>query len=111
MKYLKTFENIKETKEWMVFAGLGGGFGGATEQGMFIGTEDEANMEAWRLSTDEYEGMVGMHGLRDTDEIMEEDDVDYEEAQQIYNEERESWLDYRVEEYDPTKHDSDHRLN
>lgn len=31
---------------------------------------------------------------------MEEDGVDEEEAEEIYNDERESWLDYWVEEDD-----------
>ena len=35
---------------------------------------------------------------------MEEDGVDEEEAGEIYNEEREGWLDYHVEEYDVKKH-------
>ncbi|NPV12912.1 MAG: hypothetical protein HPY57_14165 [Ignavibacteria bacterium] len=42
-----------------------------------------------------------MHGLRTIDEIMEEDNLDYEDAEIIYNDERESWLDYWVEPYDP----------
>ncbi|CAG7580036.1 MAG: hypothetical protein SLAVMIC_00216 [uncultured marine phage] len=112
MKYLKTFEGMSEDNEWMIFAGLGGGFGGAQQMGIFTGTEDEANSEAWRMSVEEYEGMVGMHGLRDVDEIMEEDEVDADEAQEISNDERESWLDYWVEKYDPEKHqDTDDRLN
>ena len=36
---------------------------------------------------------------------MEEDEVNDEEAAQIFNEERESWLDYSAVPYDPEKHD------
>ena len=46
-----------------------------------------------------------MHGLRTADEIMEEDEVDNEEAEMIYNEERDSWLEYSAEKYDTAKHD------
>ena len=36
---------------------------------------------------------------------MEEEEVEEEVAEEIYNEERESWLDYSAELYDPGQHD------
>lgn len=85
--------------KFKIYAGLGGGFGGA----IYIETEDfdsenEAGEEAWRHAIDEYDSYGGLHGLRGVIEIMEEDDVNEDEAYEIYEEERESWLDYYVVE-------------
>lgn len=111
MKHIKEFkinESIVEGK-WFISYGLGGGFGGANNYEVIdatgsVDSEDEANMYAWEKACEEYESYVGLHGLRTQDEIMEEDDVDEETAEEIYNEERESWLDYSAEPYDPEKH-------
>lgn len=80
--------------------GLSGGFGGISEY--FIGyfpslkdTEDFTYDEACEL----YESYVGLHGLRSVEEIIEEENVEEGEAYDIFKEERESWLDYEVEEY------------
>ena len=81
--------------------GLGGGFGGCDSGDETIEeceNEDEANKLAWTLACEYYEGYDGLHGLRDTDMIMEEDEVDSDEAYQIWEEEREDWIDYEVEE-------------
>lgn len=41
-----------------------------------------------------------MHGLREVSEIMEEDEIeDEDEAMEIYNEEREGWIDYSAEPF------------
>ena len=82
-----------------VYAGLAGGFGGAD----FIeveefDNEEEAWTRAWERACEEYEGYCGLYGLRTLEEIMEEDGVSEEEAEETYSEERESWLDYRVEQ-------------
>ena len=77
--------------------GLSGGFGGIHNYEV-IETKDEstASMEAWLKACEEYENYVGNHGLRDVGDIMEEDDVSLEEADEIYRDEREDWLDYVV---------------
>jgi len=92
---------------WVVFAGLGGGFGGATEMGIWKGSKEDAEREAYQKSIEEYDSYEGSNGLRTMEEIMEEDDLDEDDAQMTYNDERESWLDYYVELYDPEKHETD----
>ncbi len=79
---------------------LSGGFGGCENKDweeIEADTLDEANDEAYRLANEEYESMEGMHGLRTTEEIMEEDEVEQEEAEEIYREEKEGWLEYEAE--------------
>jgi hypothetical protein len=80
--------------------GLGGGFGGIKykdEEIIDAKNEDEANTYAYEMACQEYDSYAGLHGLRDIEQIMEEDNIeDEDEAEQIYNEERESWLDYDV---------------
>lgn len=99
-------EKPKSTK-WFIEWGLSGGFGGANNCCIIDAkSETEASKEAWIQACDEYDSMAGLHGLRDRDQIMEEDGVDEEEAENIFNEEREDWLDYSAEPYDPKKHDN-----
>jgi len=78
---------------------LGGGFGGARSAEAFEGTKEEAEDEAYQRSCEDYQNYEGMYGLRTTSDIMEEDGVEEEEAEMIYNDERESWLDYWVVPY------------
>lgn len=92
--------------KWFISYGLSGGFGGADNfEVIEAESEDEAISYAWEMACEEYEGYVGLYGLRTTDQIMEEDGVDEEEAEMSFNEERESWLDYSAEPYDPEEHD------
>lgn len=80
---------------------LGGGFGGCENKDWEeIEAEDldEANTIAWQNACEEYDSYLGMHGIRDIDEIMEEDDCDEEEAEAERNEDRESWIEYEAEE-------------
>ena len=96
--------NSLQVKKWAIFAGLGGGFGCADFECFETCTYEEAQSIAYEKACDSYESYVGMYGLRELSTIMEEDEVDEEEAGEIYNEEREGWLDYHVEEYDSEKH-------
>ena len=96
MKNIKLFEEFSEKKTWKIYAGLNGGFGGASFIRNFTGTKEEAEKEAYNDAIESYESYEGLHGLRTVDEIMDEDNVDEEEAQEVYNEEREGWLDYYV---------------
>ena len=92
-------------EKWAIFAGLGGGFGGANFTGeIFTGTREQAENRAYGAAQEEYDSYEGLHGLRDVQMIMDEDGVDEEEAEQIRNDEMESWLDYWVEPYNPSKH-------
>lgn len=85
--------------KYEIYAGLGGGFGGANyEETLEFENEDEAEDYAWECACQQYEGYAGLHGLRSVDQIVEENEVDKEEAEIIYSEERESWLDYYAKE-------------
>lgn len=85
--------------EFFIRYGLGGGFGGCERQDwekIECETEDEADLVAYDLACEEYDGMAGLQGLRTVEEIVEQDEVDEEEAEQVYEEEREGWIDYQV---------------
>ena len=88
-------------KKFRIRYGLGGGFGGCEMQDweeIEAKDFDEALDIAYQGACDEYESYLGLHGIRDIDEIMEEDGVDEEEAQEILIDDRESWVDYEAEE-------------
>ena len=96
--------NSLEVKKWAIFAGLGGGINSVCFHEFLETSYADAIQYAYQLAEQDYESYVGMYGLRELSTIMEEDDVDEEEAQNIYNEERESWISYYVQEYDSKKH-------
>ena len=84
-----------ELKNYNIYAGLGGSFGGAKYVGTLNGvTSEEASDAAFESAIEEYESYEGYHGLRNIGDIMEEEGVDEQEAYDIYIDERESWLDY-----------------
>jgi hypothetical protein len=79
--------------------GLGGGFGGAGDwEEIEAKSLEAAEEEARQGAIEVYESYEGMHGLRTIKEVMEEECCDEEEAQEIYNEEVDSWIDYQAEE-------------
>lgn len=97
--------------KYLIYAGLGGGFGGANlidDEPMEFSSFEEAMRFAYDTAFEEYESYEGMHGLLDWNECAEElypdrniDDLTPFEEQQIsdyYLEEVESWIDYYVEE-------------
>lgn len=80
--------------------GLSGGFGGIQNYEVIKADSlEEAEKDSYQRALDEYENYSGYHGLRSVDDIMEEDGVDSDEAEEIYNEEREGWLDYVAKTY------------
>lgn len=93
---------LKESKEedpydgyFIIGWGLSGGFGGIQNYEVVKGPSlSWADKESYNRAVDEYESYVGMHGLRSVEDIMEEDGVDEDEANEVYNEEMEGWLDY-----------------
>lgn len=95
---IKMFEEFSDgtIQKWKIYAGLGGGFGGAHYKETISCTKEEAEDYAYQAAIEEYESHEGSHGLRTLEEIMEEEGYDEEEAQELYNDERESWLDYYV---------------
>jgi hypothetical protein len=103
MKHIKKFNESFESEKWALFAGLSGGFGGANFKEFFEGSRSDAERSAYQLAVEEYESYADSHGLRTTSDIMEEDGVEEDEAEEIYNEEMEGWLDYYVEEFDSKK--------
>ena len=88
------------TKIYSIFSGLGGGFNSLSFTEKFEGSYEDAMRLAEQKAIEEYESYVGLHGLRTVDDIMEEDDVDQEIAEEIYNEEMQSWIDFYVKEYE-----------
>lgn len=86
--------------KYKIYYGLGGGFGGARNNEPQIEEckdENEANEIAYELACEEYESYDGMHGLLSIDDIMEEEGVDESEAEEMWLEQREDWIDYFVE--------------
>lgn len=84
---------------YKIYFGLGGGFGGPGEPELArLPDRETAEKLAYELACDEFEMYAGSHGLRDIAEIIEEENCNCDEAEEIYYEERESWLDYWVEE-------------
>jgi hypothetical protein len=81
---------------YIIGYGLSGGFGGIQNYEVIEDyTLESASTEAYQKACEEYDSYEGMYGLRTVDEIMEEDGIeDYEEAEEVWREERESWLDY-----------------
>jgi len=51
---------------------------------------------AWQQACEDYDNYAGLHGLRSIEDIMEEEDVDEDEAEDIYNDERENALEYNA---------------
>lgn len=93
--------DIKIENLYIIGYGLGGGFGGArTFEVVYANSEEDAMQMAFDCACEEYEQYAGSNGLRCIDEIMEDEDIDDEDlAIEIYEGERESWLDYSVVNY------------
>lgn len=96
-------------KQYNIYAGLGGSFGGANYQFTTLcETEDEALGEAFESACEEYEQYSGLHGLPGWEDAVHEycennnlsedelTDEDSQEIEECYNDTRESWLDYYV---------------
>ena len=99
---------------YKIYAGLSGGFGGAhydhTDE---FATEALAEEDAYETACSVYESYEGNHGLMSYSEALSEaefeiSEEDYEDeesygraleeyADEILNEQRESWLEYHVE--------------
>ena len=81
-------------KKWKIYAGS---LNEAEYIETFEGTEEEAAKYAWESACEDFDSYAGLHGIRDVDMIMEEDGIeDFDEAYEVYAEERESWLSYYV---------------
>lgn len=58
-------------------------------------SEKEAEEYAWRRACEEYYQYTGST-VRDVEDIMDEEDCDEKEAKEIFIEERENSIDYKV---------------
>lgn len=95
---------MKNTNYYIIGYGLSGGFGGIQDYEVIIADSlDEAEGEAGQQARETYDSYAGLHGLRDVSEIVEEDEVDEDTAYEIYEEEREGWLEYVAFEYSKEK--------
>jgi len=97
----RMFGKIKRRKQmtqYAIYAGLGGGFGGARYQSTEeCATQEAAEDIAFEMACETYESYVGLHGLRDISDIMDEEECDEDEANEIFRDERGCWLDYYAE--------------
>lgn len=95
-------------KQYNIYAGLNGGFGGASYQYTTLcDNEDAACEEAYQAACEEYDSYEGLHGLLDwdsaTEAYCEQNDLDPEEGlsdediqsiEDMISEDRESWIEY-----------------
>ena len=92
-----------------LYAGLGGGFGGANYMGTYeYESIDEAQQDAYRMAEEEYQSYEGYHGLMNFEDCLEDlrdsgwvqdDMTDAEVEDMVYShylENLESWIDYYV---------------
>ena len=85
--------------------GMGGGFDERYHEVVMAENLEEASDMAYDMAREEFENYAGDHGIPDLDQIAEENDLDLskkydlEEAEQMYNEEREGWIDYWAKPY------------
>lgn len=96
--------------KYAIFAGLNGDFGGATFQYVDdFDSEDEALATACNMAIGEYESYAGCHGLMDWEDVRDDlreslgEEPGEDDVRERYIEEVESWIDYRVEEYEEGK--------
>lgn len=88
-----------------IYAGLGGGFGGAEfcGEGEFA-SEEDAMEYAREQAIQEYQSYEGLHGILGPEDIREgyqnfglDENFTDEEFEEVYNNEIESWIEYYVE--------------
>lgn len=76
---------------------------GSNEMIVEAENEETAVRFAWEKACEDYESFEGLHGIPDIHDVCEDygiEDPTSSEAEEAYREERESWLDYSVEEFD-----------
>jgi hypothetical protein len=94
-------------KRYKIYAGMGGGFGGATyECTIEAASERDAEQYAYDLAVEQYQSHEGYHGILSWEEYLEDlemsgfvgDDMSDGEIEDIVNEhylnEIDSWIDY-----------------
>lgn len=89
--------------KYNLYAGLGGGFGGANL--VFKGAEyndiEEATEAAYEYAVEEYQSYEGYHGLTSYNDIKEnpeeyglDENPEAEDVDEVYTEEVENWIEY-----------------
>lgn len=103
---LKEEKEIK-MKKYNIYAGLGGGFGGAklVAEAEEFENEEAAVEYAYCCALEEYQSYEGYHGIVSYGDILDcpedyglEEGYTEEDVEEIYQEEVESWITYYVEE-------------
>jgi hypothetical protein len=104
---------MEKVKKYKAYYGLGGGFGGAKDYEIVEANNREDAVDvAYELACETYSSHEGIHGLEDwqdvlkrlnkeeyEDEPLDGDNEDHAKiVDEAYNESREIWLDYWVEE-------------
>lgn len=92
-------------KKWRIYAGLGGGFGGANDCGVYEFRNKEKALDfAYTEALSIYTSYEGSHGILSWKECKEDlidsypdIEVDDEMVDNYYCEQVESWIDYYVE--------------
>lgn len=94
-------------KKYDIYAGLGGGFGGAhlVAEAEEFENQEAAVKYAYECALEEYQSYEGCYGIVSYGDILNypedyglEDGFTEEDVQEIYQEEIESWITYCVEE-------------
>ena len=79
--------------------GMGGGFGGCGDwEEIECANIEAAKEEAIERALEVYQRYEGLYGIRGMDMIMDEEGVDEEEAEDIYWNEVDSYIEYDVRE-------------
>lgn len=103
---IKKEKEIK-MKKYNIYAGLGGGFGGAhlVAEAEEFENEAAAVNYAYECALEEYQSYEGYHGIVSYGDIWEnpedyglEEGYTEEDVDEIYQEEVESWITYYVKE-------------
>lgn len=96
-------EEKKELKEYNIYEGLGGDFGGASYHSTILAESlEEAYDYAYALACETFESYEGEHGIRSWTECAEDLDINpstenRDEMQAVdeeYTYERETWIKY-----------------
>lgn len=100
---MEKVKNVSNAKEYNIYAGLGGGFGGATYQytGLF-NSQEEADNEAYQRACEEYDSYSEHYGLLTYEEALEEaktynpgateDELD-DYIDELFLEDMETWIE------------------
>ena len=100
---IKDREYKNTLKYYIIMYGMGGGFNQRYHEVVKAKNLEEASDLAYEMACEEYGCYSGSHGISSLSEIAEENDLDpiddNDEIDEIYNEEREGWIDHWAKPY------------